>query len=373
MWRKASGMTKTENGARRGFRPRPWVALCLAGLLAACSRSAPEPAIGDTTYTNSMGMAFARIPAGAIRMEDGRITGHPPDPTVITQPFYMGKYEVTQAEWNAVMEVDDPDAPWWDALLRGLLGVDESAKKGLVPVKEGEARYPVTHVSWDEVQGFIRRLNKKEGTNKYRLPTEAEWEYAARADTLEKFFFGNDDADLEKYAWTTSLHTVGQKLPNPWGLYDMYGNAMEWAHNVWNPNFEDTKKIDFAGPSDEYRYVSERRLDWWAGCTPIYRWHSRTVMDPVRVYQDYDRNYKEIHRVIVSHSGAGADPDRRYATVGFRLVFSPTIHENDKTDARRKAAIREQERVFKPCQKENKGKYMDPVPECHIENCRGIS
>jgi formylglycine-generating enzyme required for sulfatase activity len=400
MWRQ--DFDRTNNGAWRGFRARPWAALCLAGLLAACSSSAPDPATGEATYTNSMGMEFARIPAGAIRRNikeeydvdvPGRAKRVPrtyQPPVVISQPFYMGKYEVTRAEWNAVMELDDPGAPWWAVLLRYAPGMEESAKKkSLVPIKEEEAHYPVTHVSWDEAQGFIRRLNKKEGTDKYRLPTKAEWEYAARANTPGKFFFGDDDADLEKYAWTNAwttprtppLHAVGQKLPNPWGLYDMYGNAMEWVHDVWSevwPEFMDAKNIDPAGRPDEYRLVSESYVEGWlffgwdrGRCIPIYKWHSRTVMDPVHVYWGNYVNNKAIRHVSVNYGGAGSDPDNRHDTVGFRLVISPTIHETGKTNAKRKAAIREQERVFKPCQKESRAKNRFPaVPECHIDNCR---
>jgi formylglycine-generating enzyme required for sulfatase activity len=101
---------------------------------------------------------------------------------------------------------------------------------------------PVVSVSWDDVQQFIKKLNEKEGTNKYRLPSEAEWEYAAHAGTTTRYSFGDDESMLVDYAWYDAnsgnkTHEVGQKKPNPWGLYDIYGNVWEWVQDKYHDSY----------------------------------------------------------------------------------------------------------------------------------------
>ena len=129
----------------------------------------------------------------------------------ITQAFYLGKYAVTQRQWQVVME-NNPSRFM------------------------GDTNRPVEGVSWNDVQEFIRRLNAREGETRYRLPTEAEWEYAARAGSTTAYSFGDDDGQLDDYAWYgknagNTTHPVGQKLPNAWGLYDMHGNVWEWVQD----------------------------------------------------------------------------------------------------------------------------------------------
>ena len=98
-------------------------------------------------------------------------------------------------------------------------------------------------VSWNDAQEFIRRLNKKEGHTRYRLPTEAEWEYAARAGTTTAYSFGDDAGRLGRYAWygedfaSGSTHPVGQKEPNGWGLYDVHGNVWEWVQDWYDERY----------------------------------------------------------------------------------------------------------------------------------------
>jgi len=160
----------------------------------------------------------------------------------ITQPFYLGKYEVTQGQWQAVM--------------------------GNNPSKfTGDPNRPVEQVSWDDVQEFIRRLNAREGGTMYRLPTEAEWEYAARAGTTTRWSFGDDKSQLGRYAWYggnagSQTHPVGQLQPNPWGLYDMHGNVREWAQD-WYGKYTRGTAVDPAGPSSGPRRV-DRGGSWYS-------------------------------------------------------------------------------------------------------------
>ncbi len=173
------------------------------------------------TINNSIGMEFVLITAGEFDMgspsnELGRTDESPVHHVKISKAFYMGKYEVTQKQWRDVM------------------GSSPSYFKG--------DNLPVESVSWNEVQEFIKKLNQKEGSNKYRLPSEAEWEYAARAGTTTRYSFGEDASKLGDYAWYdansgSKPHDVGQKKPNPWGLYDMYGNVWEWMHDIYHNNY----------------------------------------------------------------------------------------------------------------------------------------
>ena len=106
----------------------------------------------------------------------------------------------------------------------------------------GDDNLPVERVSWDNVQRFITKLNDKEGTSKYRLPSEAEWEYACRAGTTTRYSFGDNESELGEYAWYSSnsdsqTHPVGQKRANPWGLYDMHGNVWEWVQDCWHDSY----------------------------------------------------------------------------------------------------------------------------------------
>jgi formylglycine-generating enzyme required for sulfatase activity len=139
--------------------------------------------------------------------EKGLDNEKPAHEVTLTKPFYLGIYEVTQAQWKAVM------------------GENPSFFRG--------DDLPVDSVSWENCQKFLAKLKEKVGQGSIcRLPTEAEWEYACRAGSTTGYCFGDDQARLGEYAWYTAnsdgkTHPVGQKKPNAWGLHDMHGNVWE--------------------------------------------------------------------------------------------------------------------------------------------------
>ncbi|WP_240664223.1 formylglycine-generating enzyme family protein [Methanosarcina sp. MSH10X1] len=172
-------------------------------------------------------MEFVLIPAGEfdmgspIREKRRKLWESPVHKVKIGKPFYLGRYPVTQEQWQKVM------------------GDNPSYFKG--------EKQPVENISWNEVQIFFRKLNALEetcGNNPiFRLPAEAEWEYAARAGTATAYFFGDDESKLTEYAWFLKnsgleTHPVGLKKPNPWGLYDIYGNAGEWVQDEYHISYK---------------------------------------------------------------------------------------------------------------------------------------
>jgi formylglycine-generating enzyme required for sulfatase activity len=148
--------------------------------------------------------------------EKGEKDERPTHEVTIPQPFCLGVFEVTQEQWKTIMGADNNPSPF----------------KG--------NRLPVQKISWEEAQELVRRLNVREPGARYRLPTEAEWEYAARADSQGRYSFGDDSGDLWKYGNCKSRgHDDGFDAPapvgsfqsNPWGLFDMHGNVFEWVED----------------------------------------------------------------------------------------------------------------------------------------------
>lgn len=225
-------------------------ALCLAiCLLVACPR---PPHAGQTKVVSLPGgarLTLVWIPAGSFEM--GRRAGEldsddseRPLHRVDLDGFWLGRDEVTQAQWNSLMTSD--------------------------PSYFGGANLPVETVMWSQAKAFISALNAH--THKhYRLPSEAEWEYACRAGTATRFYWGDDLAldDIDEYTWNSEnaeseTHIIGGKMPNAWGLYDMGGNVGEWCEDDRHDDYYDAPSDGSAwvdSPRDTSRVI--RGGDWF--------------------------------------------------------------------------------------------------------------
>jgi formylglycine-generating enzyme required for sulfatase activity len=199
--------------------------LIMIAVLTLGSSLTTEAAAQDKKFTSpTIAAEFLLIPGGTFMMGDAVL-----HKVVISKPYYMQVTEVTQGQWRRVMG-SNPS-------LFNACGDD----------------CPVENISWVDVQEFIRRLNQKEGANKYRLPTEAEWEFACRAGSAGKDISSVKADELEDYAWFDAnsdrkTHPVARKKPNAWGLYDMHGNVLEWCQD-WHDDYPEGKVIDPKGAS----------------------------------------------------------------------------------------------------------------------------
>jgi formylglycine-generating enzyme required for sulfatase activity/serine/threonine protein kinase len=248
----------------------------------------------DVEYTNALGMKFVLIPPGEFAMgstaeeiaaalkdagEDKywqeRIKSEAPQHKVIlTQPIYLGVNEVTQAEYEKVMGVNPSHfAP---------MGMDKEAVAGLET-----AGHPVEMVSWNDAAEFCAKLSQQEklkpfyfragetitpldGTG-YRLPSEAEWEYACRAGTATKYWIGDKDEDLVRAGWFGRksggrTHAAGELQANPFGLYDIHGNVWEWVQDGWDATwYGQFSEKPAVNPSSPFSAGSQRviRGGYW--------------------------------------------------------------------------------------------------------------
>ena len=217
------------------------------------------------------------IPAGTFMMgspenEKGRYDNETQHEVTLTKPFYMGKYAVTQEQWEAVM------------------GNNPSGDKG--------PKLPVTDVSWNDCQEFIKKLN--ENTNGgYRLPTEAEWEYACRAGTTTAYSYGASLTKADANIDSNSIKAVGSYRPNAFGLYDMHGNVREWCED-WYGDYPAGAVTDPKGPA-----MGEDRV-----------LRGGSFFDPVSFARS---SYQSFNPALLSDYG-----------VGFRLAR--TLHHNEDED-----------------------------------------
>ena len=222
------------------------------------------------------GIEFVWIPPGVFEMgsaidEPMHAMNETQHEVMLTKGFWMGTFEITQAQWAAVMgtTLENPEL----------------------------ANRPAADVSWEDCQEFLRKLNE-EGDGPFRLPTEAEWEYACRAGSTDLFCCGSDATLLAEYAWFVQSSNgypadVGLKKPNAWGLHDMHGNVWEWCQDWYNPKYGSGKLVDPKGPEQGSKRVLR------GGCVG---------------------NQASNCRSAARHA---EPPDRRHNDVGFRLVRDP--------------------------------------------------
>ena len=184
--------------------------------------------------SDSTGMEFVLVQPGTFQMGSENSDREMPIHSVtISKPFYLGRYEVTQKQWRDVM------------------GTNPSRYQG--------DNHPVDSVSWNDAQDFIRKLNEKEGTTKYRLPTEAEWEFAARGGTQSHGYMyagSNNETDVAVSGENAvnKSYPVGSKRPNELGIYDMSGNIYEWCSD-WYGSYADSAQKDPKGPTSGTMHV----------------------------------------------------------------------------------------------------------------------
>lgn len=215
----------------------------IATLLLFASCAALRTSETQKVLTNCIGMKLALIPKGTFNM--GLLptkwvpnTG-PQHQVTISNDFYMGVTEVTQAQYQRVM------------------GGNPSGFQGS-KVEGDSSNYPVEQITWSEAVEFCKRLSdlpeEKSAGRVYRLPSEAEWEYACRAGNSGAYCFGDSATSIGDYAWSAEnggkkTHAVGQKKPNAWGLYDMHGNVWEWCRD-WYSDYPKSAVTDPVGPDE---------------------------------------------------------------------------------------------------------------------------
>ena len=224
---------------------------------------------------SSQGMKLAYIPAGKFgmgspRQEAGREAQEKGHEVELTRAFYLGTHQVTVGQFrkfvdNAKYRTDgERDGKGgWGVNEKGSLEKDGRFTWSSPGFKQTND-HPVVLVSWNDAQAYCRWLSKKENKT-YRLPTEAEWEYACRAGTATRWSFGDDEGLLGDYAWFQGNardvgrfygHAVGTKLPNAWGLYDMSGNVFEWTWDWYDSSYySNSPSADPEGPSSGSRRV----------------------------------------------------------------------------------------------------------------------
>jgi formylglycine-generating enzyme required for sulfatase activity len=226
---------------------------------------------------NSIGMTLALIPSGKFLMGAPESEPHwaheaPQHEVTLSQPFYVGIYKVTVGQFGAFVKETGykteaetsggatgraPDGKW----------AKDPACNWRNPGFAQTDDHPVVCVSWNDTQAFCAWLSKKEA-HTYHLPTEAQWEYACRAGSRTRYYFGDSDADLPNYAWfgpnaDMQSQPVGRKKPNAWGLYDMHGNVWEWTADWFNTDYyKESPKQDPLGPTQTVGARAVRGGGW---------------------------------------------------------------------------------------------------------------
>lgn len=220
---------------------------------------------------NSIGMQFAKVSAGEFLMGSPESWGvaandERPQHTVrVASPFYLGVTQVTQRQYAVVMGKNPSSFSKTGGGADHVKGMDTSD-------------FPVEMISWHDTLEFCKTLSAKEH-RKYRLPTEAEWEYACRAGTVTNWCHGDDQASLQHYAWyggnaNGTIHPVAKKKPNAWGLCDMHGNVAEWCSDWYGEDYYANSSTGNPTGPDAGSYRVNRGGSWYSPallCRSAYR------------------------------------------------------------------------------------------------------
>jgi formylglycine-generating enzyme required for sulfatase activity len=198
------------------------------------------------------------VPGGTFLMgspasEKGRKDSEGPQHPVTIKPLWVGKCEVTWGEYDLFWEKKADEKPPLTDADKKADAITRPSKANHHDIDWGYGRgknQPVIAIHWHAAMEYCRWLSEKTG-KLYRLPTEAEWEWACRAGTTTAYSFGDDPAKITDFAWIETNsndmpHPVGQKKPNPWGLHDMHGNVAEWCVDRYDPKFYATFPLDKA-------------------------------------------------------------------------------------------------------------------------------
>jgi len=246
--------------------------------------------------TNSIGMKLVLIPKGTFMMgspesEKGRNENETQHEVTISKDYYLGVHEVTQAQYEKV------------------IGKNPSHFQGAIVGNEN-ADLPVENVSWHDAVEFCKKLSdlpeEKKAGRVYRLPTEAQWEYACRAGSKTAYSFDDEEGLLPEHGWfdrnsSGRTHTVGLLEPNAWGLYDMHGNVWEWCSD-WHEEYPKGAVSDPSGPREGSGRVS--RGGGWGLVAAFCRSASRNWYDP-----SFRDNRDNGFRVALSPSGIPHSPE----------------------------------------------------------------
>ena len=307
MLNQTSQMLVVKRSTSLALRLR--TAFLLAPAVAAWCYFAPGPvaeAAEQERQVAGIGIVLMQVPMGTFQMgsrrsEEGRKPDEGPLTTVsFTYSFWMGKYEITQEQYRTLADEYSN------------LDEDPSFFRGERMMKEGlrdfgnEPRRPVENVTWEQATNFCAMLTKRERARipqdyEFRLPTEAEWEYACRSGTTNSFSFGDGGKSLGEYAWFKGNsggqpQPVGKKKPTSWGLYDMHGNIMEWCLDWYGPNLPGGSVTNWMGPPAGTERVL--RGGGWANDNPAnFRCADRWRQPPATKGNGY----------------------------GFRIVLAPTV------------------------------------------------